>query len=102
MPFINKALNHNVLDHADSSIVVMLITAEFVQDIPIKSGHGDMPALRTAFCLICAGKFRIGLQAAFAQVNAFIFVLGVHADSDSVFDRRPNHEAGEKYPEENG
>jgi len=45
---VNEALNHNVLDHADSSIVVTLITAVFVSNITKKSGHVAMPALHAA------------------------------------------------------
>jgi len=66
VPFVNKALNHIVLDHADSSIVVMLITAEFVPEITIKSGQADRSALQAVFRLVCAVKRRSGLQAALA------------------------------------
>jgi hypothetical protein len=41
-------LNHNVLDHADFSIVVTPITAEFVPKITQISGHVAMPALQAA------------------------------------------------------
>jgi hypothetical protein len=65
VPLVNKALKHIVLDHADCSIVVMLITAEFVPDITNKSGQADRPALQAVFQLICAGEPRPGSQNAF-------------------------------------
>ena len=121
-----KALNDNALQHDLTSDVVTLVTSRFVRCLAKKAGlevriifrnrwgrncHKGSATAKSGLCghillllsqLFRCRELRIGLEAAFTEIHAFVFVLLVHPNPQGGFDDVPNNEARDKDPQQYG